>query len=108
MTHSLAIIDVTPRTFDELKKQLEAAGYDQAFLEEGTIDLHGIGLQTAVVDDAPEAMADQLRAIVKELNRLSYKASNEGLNVNFDVFDRGTMKPHAPYRELSITVQKVL
>ena len=44
-THTFAKLEVSAKTFDEIKRKLESAGYDHTFLEDGNvIDMHGIGL----------------------------------------------------------------
>lgn len=43
-THTYALLEVSPATYDEVAEKLKAADYDHAFVE-GAIDMHGIGLQ---------------------------------------------------------------
>ena len=42
-THTYAELEVSELVYDEIRRKLEAAGYDHA-LQDGTIDMHGIGL----------------------------------------------------------------
>ena len=43
MTHTYAILPISPEAFDEIALALRAAGYDHAFTEDG-LDMHGIAL----------------------------------------------------------------
>lgn len=43
MTHTYAELEVSPSTYKEIKRLLEQAGYDHAFVG-GVIDMKGIGL----------------------------------------------------------------
>ena len=51
MTHTYAIVEVTPATYAEIEAKLRAAGYDHAFelsryaRDKHVIDMHGIALQ---------------------------------------------------------------
>jgi len=44
VTHTCAQLEVSRRTYDEISELLRDAGYDEAFMQDGTIDMHGIGL----------------------------------------------------------------
>lgn len=44
MTHTYAELEVSSGTYNEVKKLLTDAGYGHAFMEDGAIDMHGIGL----------------------------------------------------------------
>lgn len=44
MTYTFATLDISQVAYDEIAAKLRAAGYDQAFLEDGQIDMHGIAL----------------------------------------------------------------
>lgn len=46
-THTYAELEVSAAAYDEIAKLLRTAGYHQAFMEDGTIDMHGIGLTAA-------------------------------------------------------------
>ena len=48
-THTYAILEVSPETYEEIKKKLEAASYQHAFHGD-VIDMHGIALQASVDD----------------------------------------------------------
>lgn len=48
MSHTYAILMVTPAVYDEVKAKLKTAGYDHAFID-GDIDMHGIGLRKEIV-----------------------------------------------------------
>ena len=43
-TRTLATLELSAATYNEIHTKLKAAGYDQAFLENGMIDMHGIGI----------------------------------------------------------------
>jgi hypothetical protein len=50
MTHTYAVLEVEPETFDEIRGKLETAGYAHAFEDGGqTIDMHGIALRATPV-----------------------------------------------------------
>lgn len=42
-THTFAELDLSAAAYDEIAAKLKAAGYDHAFLEDGAIDLRGLG-----------------------------------------------------------------
>lgn len=44
MTHTFATLEISAAAYDEIHKLLEEAGYRHTFMEDGTIDMHGIGL----------------------------------------------------------------
>ena len=45
MTHTYAVLHVSPAAYEEIKGKLLRAGYGHAFDDrDGTIDMHGIGL----------------------------------------------------------------
>lgn len=44
MTYTYALLEVSPEAYDEIRKKLEAAGYQHAFGADGEIDMHGIAL----------------------------------------------------------------
>ena len=43
-THTIAHLDVSREAYQEIAAKLMRAGYDHAFLPDGVIDMHGIGL----------------------------------------------------------------
>jgi hypothetical protein len=46
-THTFAVLDVSKAAYEEIKKKLEAAGYQHTFIQDGeriVIDLNGIAL----------------------------------------------------------------
>lgn len=53
MTHTYAVLEVSQRTYNEIKEKFEEAGYQQAFHDDGPfdptkpslIDMHGVALQ---------------------------------------------------------------
>lgn len=65
-THTVAELPLSPSAYDEIAAALRAAGYDHVFLEDGLIDMSGIGVTKA--DDGLthaerlDRMATELRA----------------------------------------------
>lgn len=56
-THTYALLEVSPETYQEIADKLKEAGYDHAFIEDDgkiVIDMHGIGLVTDLVVDYRE------------------------------------------------------
>lgn len=49
-THTYAELRVSEEAYDEIRALLEAAGYQHAFMEDGAIDMHGIGLTKPPLD----------------------------------------------------------
>lgn len=43
-THTFATLPVSAEAYDEIAAKLRATGYDRAFVGDGTIDMHGLGL----------------------------------------------------------------
>ena len=50
MTHTIAQLNVSRSTFDEVGRLLRAAGYDHAF-NDGVIDMTGIGLVSVTIQE---------------------------------------------------------
>lgn len=46
-THTIAEMEVSQQTYDEIKKKFEEAGYDHVFMPDGTMDMTGIGITVA-------------------------------------------------------------
>lgn len=46
-THTFATLELSAAAYDEIREKLEKAGYQHAFLEEGAIDMHGLGVTRA-------------------------------------------------------------
>ena len=44
-THTYAILEVSLRTYTEIKQKLEAAGYQGQFHDNGVIDLNGLAVK---------------------------------------------------------------
>jgi hypothetical protein len=49
-THTYAELEVSKAAYDEIAVLLRRAGYNHVFMEDGTIDMHGIGLTRPVTD----------------------------------------------------------
>jgi hypothetical protein len=51
MTHTYALLDVSPAVYDEVRAKLAAGGYEDQFHHDGedpeVIDMHGIALRRA-------------------------------------------------------------
>lgn len=43
-THTYAELEVSAEAYAEIEGKLREAGYDHAFMDDGTIDMHGIGI----------------------------------------------------------------
>lgn len=43
-THTYAELRLSPAAYKEIAEKLKEAGYDHAFMENGVIDMHGIGV----------------------------------------------------------------
>jgi hypothetical protein len=61
MTHTYAVLEVSPATFNEICTKLRAAGYESQFHETRsgvvvTIDMHGLALQVAEAEPEPSAI----------------------------------------------------
>jgi hypothetical protein len=55
MSHTYVELGVSKPAYDEIAAKLRAASYDHAFMENGTIDLHGLGLVLDADAAAPAA-----------------------------------------------------
>ena len=51
MTYTYAILEVSKEAYDEIKEKLKEAGYQDAFGEEGIIDMHGIALKELAISN---------------------------------------------------------
>ncbi len=45
MSHTYALLEVSPATYVEIRRKLEEAGYQHAFHNNGVVDMHGIALE---------------------------------------------------------------
>ena len=57
MTHTYALLEVSPATYFEIKGKLLEAGYAHALNSEGEIDMHGIGLHKSEASEAGDRSA---------------------------------------------------
>lgn len=64
-THTLAILELSPAAASEIETKLRTAGYDHAFLEDGMIDMTGIGVRAGEqpVTVEPVAASDSLPSV---------------------------------------------
>lgn len=46
MTHTIVELGLSLEAYEEIKAKLTKAGYQHAFMEDGTIDMTGIGVST--------------------------------------------------------------
>lgn len=46
-TRTYATLELSREAYDEIAAKLRAAGYDHSFMENGVIDMHGIGVTCA-------------------------------------------------------------
>lgn len=53
-TYTYVELELSPAAFDEISEKMEAAGYGHAFMDDATIDMHGI----AVTIELPEGLKD--------------------------------------------------
>ncbi len=59
MTHTYVELEISPAAFTEIREKLEDAGYQHAFMDEATIDMHGI----AVTLELPEGLKDSMTCL---------------------------------------------
>jgi hypothetical protein len=62
-THTLAALELSPGAYDEIRGKLEEAGYQHAFLEDGLIGLHGIGVTRG--EETPRRRVSHVAVIVR-------------------------------------------
>lgn len=65
-THTYAELGLSKTAYGEIRDKLKAAGYNHAFMEDGAIDMHGIGV-TVEVDDIDQLALDAACAVMKAL-----------------------------------------
>lgn len=68
MTHTYAILEVTPATFEEISDKLKARGYSQSFIRDHTndptlvtIDMQGLALQKNSTLETEEERRDNVK-----------------------------------------------
>jgi hypothetical protein len=56
VTHTYAVLEVSPKVYQEVRALLEAAGYSHAFISgrNEVIDMHGIALAASASEPAPK------------------------------------------------------
>jgi hypothetical protein len=78
-THTHAELGLSQPAYDEIKRKLEDAGYQHAFMEDGAIDMHGIGIALEHNPDKDQIALKIAEQIVKLLpiavNPTRHKAS---------------------------------
>jgi hypothetical protein len=62
MTHTYAVLEISAAAWHEIATKLRNAGYSHAFGDDGTIDMHGIGVQA--IPEREEAQTDADRDAV--------------------------------------------
>jgi hypothetical protein len=43
-THTFVELELSPAAYDEIRLKLERAGYQHAFIDHNTIDMHGLAV----------------------------------------------------------------
>lgn len=79
MTHTVATMEVSPLTFEEIKRKLEAAGYDHAVHEQDEttlLDMSGIGLEPSA--ELPDTLPDDTVWTLEEIQAQRVTATNGG------------------------------
>lgn len=69
-THTFATLEISARAFAEIKKKLKDAKYDHSFVDDTTIDMHGIGL-------VPAPKKQPIRGKLMTGKELRFAATNE-------------------------------
>lgn len=64
-THTYALLEVSPMTYAEIAKKLRDAGCDAE--DEGTVNMHGIGITPAEVAPAEDGEIERTQALLAEL-----------------------------------------
>ena len=57
-THTVAVMKVPKSVYDLVAAELRAAGYDHAFLDDGSIDMTGVALAVEKLDDPSEVTTE--------------------------------------------------
>lgn len=89
-THTVATLDVTAATYDEIARQLREAGYNHVFLDDGTIDMTGIGLEIVTAAPGLGAVRENRRELASVLPPTLPK--RELSNKPVLVLDHGTVR----------------
>lgn len=71
-TRTYAELGLSKAAYDEISRKLREADYRHAFMEDGTIDMHGIGVTCADVDRTSEHAFEATNEIMKVLADCSY------------------------------------
>lgn len=61
VTHTFVELELSRAAYDEIAAKLREAGYDHAFMEDGAIDMHGMGITRQ------ESEADTIARMLKEI-----------------------------------------
>jgi hypothetical protein len=73
-THTYVALEVGDDTYKEIKYKLEQAGYHHAFMDDGAIDMHGIGLiieQPRTTLDLTQKLNEQVKLIAEQYGTTS-------------------------------------
>lgn len=84
-THTYAELEVSKAAYMEIGQKLRNADYEHAFMSDGTIDMHGIGL-TCEKDDVDQQARDAAGAVLKVCADLA----------------------HAPYAQVKANIQTII
>ena len=66
-THTFAELGLTPAAYDEIADKLRAADYGHAFMPDGAIDMHGIGITRKESAMDEEKLTTEEEAAVRRL-----------------------------------------
>lgn len=77
-THTFATLEVSNAAYDEIAAKLKEAGYDHVFMEDGAIDMHGIGLVKVEAGDGIEPPQQPSKDCVLPLNEPAVMALPAG------------------------------
>lgn len=84
-THTYAKLELSKAAYDEITTKLKAAGYDHSFMDDGTIDMHSIGV-TREEGNTDQTALDATNAVMKAWADMS----------------------HAPYAQVKANVQTII
>lgn len=87
MTHTYAVLDVSRAAYDEIRRKLDAAGYQHAF-DGDVIDMHGIALAAPPRCESVSTMA---KAILDDEVRCDLEQGHLGNHHGHQARDRNLM-----------------
>lgn len=69
MTHTFAELEISDTAYNEIRSKLESAGYEHAFMDDGAIDMHGIGVKKKAKPPEPEKTHSCPRRVESAIHR---------------------------------------